>query len=403
MTSHAKPRGTGRATLVLLAWALLASCNMPQAETPVPIPEPIPSPTPQPCSLVAPGIPASETRIHETLRPSLGWLYDGACAPDGFRVQVSPGGDFDAPGALTATTAPANLSWTPDQDLAPATSYAWRVAALAGDVPGPWSVTDYFWTGPTCDGSNLQAPTLIAPTDGVLIGDPSPVFEWDYPQDGCLQAHYALEASASPDFAIDALYAGVGPERSYETDVPFLEDCTQYYWRVKAVYGEDISGPYSAISTFFADLAASCGAHGGMPGISGVIWADFCPATGSPSPGAPPGCVWQEGGLAPDGIQQDSEEAIAGLLVRIAPGVCTAPGIGWTTGPTDETGYYKHFVTPGTYCVWVYRDRDGNQATLGRGRWTHPPGGYDSPVRYEIEVDWGEERADLDFGWVHLP
>ncbi len=120
-----------------------------------------------------------------------------------------------------------------------------------------------------------------------------------------------------------------------------------------------------------------------------------CPATEA----LQPGCVWQEGGLAPDGVRQDGEAALAGLLVRVAPGVCTSPDMGWTTAPTDAEGRYSQVVLPGTYCVWIFRDKDGNQAILGSGRWTHPPGGYDSPVRYEIEIDWGEERTDLDFAW----
>ena len=73
--------------------------------------------------------------------------------------------------------------------------------------------------------------------------------------------------------------------------------------------------------------------------------------------------------------------------------------MGWTTGPTDEGGQYSQAVLPGTYCVWIFRDQDGNQAVPGSGRWSHLPGGYDSPVRHEVEVDWGEERSDVDFVW----
>jgi hypothetical protein len=169
-----------------------------------------------------------------------------------------------------------------------------------------------------------------------------------------------------------------------------------YYWRAKAVFGEDISGPISAVSAFYTDFTGACAPHTGLPRLSGVVWLDVCtPGDG----GTPAGCVWQEGGLAPDGIRQGNEAPLPGLLVRVAPGVCTSPDLGWTNGPTDSDGRYSQVVLPGTYCVWVFRDKDGNQAVLGSGRWTCPPGGYDSPVRYEVAIQWGEAEPELDFGW----
>ena len=106
----------------------LSSCNMPRPETPVPAPQPLPTATLMPCSLVAPDIPAQDFPIYETLRPTLAWLYAGACQADGFSVHVALGGDFDAPGTVSRETAPDTLKWTTDEDLSPAAFYAWRVA-----------------------------------------------------------------------------------------------------------------------------------------------------------------------------------------------------------------------------------------------------------------------------------
>ena len=391
------------AVAVLVIGLLLSSCNMPRPETPAPPPQPLPTATLMPCSLVAPDIPAQDSPIHETLRPMLTWFYEGTCPADGFSVQVAPGGDFDAPGTVSEETAPGTLNWAPDQDLLPTTFYAWRVAALLDGVPGPSSVTAFFWTGPTCDGTNLQAPILLIPENAAFISDPSPFFEWDYPHGSCLQANYALEVSANLDFSTDALHAGVGSGRSFETEVSFLEDCTQYYWRVKAVFGDDISGPYSEIATFYADLTASCGSHSGLPLIAGVVWNDVCQSSGPPGPVAPPGCVYREGGYGPDGIRQDDETPIAGLVVNYAKGGCPPTGpIHEAAVLTDEEGTYYQYVTPGTYCVWIDTAQEANTAILGRGRWTYPPGGYDSPVWHVLTLEWGDMQTDVDFGWYFI-
>ena len=391
------------AVAALVTGVLLSSCNMPRPETPVPAPQPLPTATLMPCSLVAPDILTQGSPIHETLRPTLAWIYDGACPPDGFHVQVAPGGDFEPPEIVSGETAPGTLNWTPDQDLLPTTFYAWRVAALLDGVPGPSSVTAFFWTGPTCDGTNLQAPILLIPEEAAFISDPSPLFEWDYPQANCLQENYALEVSASLDFTTDVLHAGVGPGRSFVTEVSFLEDCTQYYWRVKAVFGDDISGSYSEIATFYADLAVSCGSHSGLPLIAGVVWNDVCQSSGPPGPEAPPGCVYREGGYGPDGIRQDDETPLVGLVVYYAKGGCPPTGpIHEAAVLTDEEGNYYQYVTPGDYCVWIDTAQEANTAILGRGRWVYPPGGYDSPVGHVLTLEWGDMQTDVDFGWYFI-
>jgi hypothetical protein len=388
---------------LLIAGLSSSACNLPRGTAASPSPAPPAATETQascpPQSLVAPDVPTQDSLIRDSLRPSLAWSYAGECPPDEFQVEVAPLGDFGGPEIIVARTAAQEVSWTPPQDLVPVTHFAWRVAAASAGVLGPYSISQEFWTGPVCGGAGLLAPQLSSPADGTYVDTPYPSLDIDYPGTACLQEWFSIDVSPDPDFATEALHASFGPATEFDTEAAHLNDCTLYYWRAKAIFGEDISGPYSPASAFYTDFGGGCAPHTGLPRISGAIWLDACEAAGSASPSSPAGCVWQEGGLVPDGVRQEMEPAIPGLLVRVAPGICTSPDMGWTTGPTDEDGRYSQVVLPDTYCVWVFRDRDGNDAVLGSGRWTHPPGGYDAPVRYEIVLDWGQERSDLDFAW----
>jgi hypothetical protein len=353
-------------------------------------------------SLVAPGIPSSEEVIVPTLQPELSWIYDGPCPPDGFRLEVAPGGEFASPDTLIATTDGVTTSWRPARDLQPATRYAWRVAARSGSALGPYSISQTFFTGPTCDGADLQAPSPVSPEQEGIVNDPSPILEWSYPVTSCLQETYNFEVSADPAFSSPVLAGHAGPATAFETEIGYLVDCTPYFWRVRAVYGEDISGPYSAVGIFFCDFVGGCTAHSPLPRVTGVVWSDQCESIGV-IPGEappPPGCVYREGAYGADGIRQPSEAGIEGVTIRYSPGGCPPSGNGATVWePTGSDGAFAQVLTPGTYCFWLERAGDANEAVLGEGLLTYPPGGYDAPSNYEVTLAWGEVRAGLDFGW----
>jgi hypothetical protein len=407
MDDDGSPRW-GIALAVVTGGLLVGGCNMPLA-TGAPIPSiteaPPPAPTDVGCTagdLSAPGIPAGTSQISESLTPSFAWSYEGECAPDGFRLEVAPRGDFDSPEVVVAAAAPDDTSWTPSVPLQPVTSYRWRIAGvLRGDV-GPFSIASEVWTGRTCDGTGLVAPTLLLPAQDALLDDAFPVLAWDYPSTACLQAAYNFEVTNDPTFSTAVLEGSAGPSASFETNVPFLQDCTPYLWRVRAVYGEDMSGPYSEIGLFTTDLTGACPARLWLPRVSGTVWVDECASAGV-IPGqapAPPGCVYREGGFGADGVRQPGEPGIAGVSVRYAPGPCPASGEGrpvWE--PTGSDGAYLQILTPGTYCFWIDPVADGNDAALGRGLPTYPPGGYDFPSNHEVALAWGDGIDGLDFGW----
>jgi hypothetical protein len=388
---------------------LLASgCNLPiSTEAPAPpiTDAPLPAPTEVGCAagdLSAPEIAAGASLISESLTPSFAWFYEGECAPDGFRLEVAPGGEFDSPEAMVGAAAEGDTSWTPSQPLQPATAYRWRVAGVLGGDIGPFSIASEFWTGPTCDGSALVAPTLLLPAQDALLDDASPALAWDYPSAACLQAAYNFEVTDDPTFSRAVLEGSAGPSPSFETTLPYLQDCIPYLWRVRAVYGEDMSGPYSEVGLFTTDLTGACPTRLWLPRVSGIVWADECDAAGV-IPGqapAPPGCVYREGGYGGDGARQPGEPGIAGVTVRYAAGPCPASGEGrpvWE--PTGSDGAYLQILTPGTYCFWIDPVADGNDAALGRGLSTYPPGGYDFPSNHEITLDWGDAMDGFDFGW----
>jgi hypothetical protein len=96
----------------MLAAAFLGACNYP-GETP--------EPDCETSSLIAPGIPIEDSQISDSLRPTVEWVYDGDCEPDGFRIEFAPRGDFGSPQAIVGSTNAATWTWTPGADLLPVT------------------------------------------------------------------------------------------------------------------------------------------------------------------------------------------------------------------------------------------------------------------------------------------
>jgi hypothetical protein len=329
-------------------------------------------------------------------------VYEGACAPEEFQLEVAPEGDFGSPETLAATVAGGDSSWAPEADLAAATRFEWRVAARLGAALGPYSVRQVFFTGPVCAGADLQAPVLLSPAQEDVVADASPTLVWSSAAEACLQEAYNFEVAADPAFGSAALSGSAGPSASFETEVDFLEDCTPYFWRVRAVFGEDMSSPYSTVGVFLTDFLGACPSHDSLPRLSGVVWDDQCASAGVIPGQAPPpaGCVYREGAYGGDGVRQPAEPGIAGVTIRYAAGPCPARGEGnavWEV--TGADGGYAYVLTPGVYCFWLDPAGDGNSDALGDGLFTYPPGGYDAPVNHEVEVDWGDVLDDLDFGW----
>ncbi len=137
--------------------------------------------------------------------------------------------------------------------------------------------------------------------------------------------------------------------------------------------------------------------------ISGLIWKDRCLLTGGEG-GEPlvlgQGCVstgpnpWEWG--ADQVFEPPFESGLAGVTVRLGPGMC--PSTGLASSVTDAAGTYAFpGLAPGAYCVSFDPLLDGNDSVL-------IPGGLSYPIRggtpaTDVAVSGGGLEV-VDFGWT---
>ena len=215
--------------------------------------------------------------IIDDLTPTFHWYIASSisrCLHRGHHIEVSnfPGpcmyDDWHGDGWLviseTISTSRTVMDWTPTVPLEPTTMYHWRVAALFSDgVPGEYSTVECFFTGPICDSASLIAPELISPDDGAVVSTHDVLFEWSYSDsEECLPEGYLIELSTNPSFAgpnLFDLHGEYSDRRSPNTQfgTSYLEDCTEYYWRVTARVGS-ILGPTSDVWSFTTDFGGTC-------------------------------------------------------------------------------------------------------------------------------------------------
>ena len=241
-------------TLLLCCFILItSSCN-------APVPTPPPTPGPGNCTLsqlVAPQAHSPSNELVPSLQPSIQWFYPEDCEPDAYRLEIAEDGDFNSPSTLVEFVGGGQVPWTLIQLLQPATLYQWRVAAEIGSSTGDYSPSPAFWTGPVCNASALTTPLLIDPPYGATIQDDSPELSWEYSNTACLPEGYHFEVASDYQFSnLKISGDGPGPWTSFETAVPFLDDCGLYYWWVAA----QTAGVMSEhnLSLFYSDFTGSC-------------------------------------------------------------------------------------------------------------------------------------------------
>lgn len=181
------------------------------------------------------------------LTPTFDWndVVD-ACVVT-YELQADNSGDtFPSPEMSASGIGPS--TYTPSVPLAEGT-YWWRVRATdaAGNV-GPWSAS---WTVVL----NLApaAPTLLSPANAACMAA-APSFDWSDVADAngvtyAIQVDDSGATFPSPEIGVAGLAA------SDHTTGVVLAPAT-YSWRVRAVDGLGMAGPWSAVRTFIVDATA---------------------------------------------------------------------------------------------------------------------------------------------------
>ncbi|MBI3297828.1 MAG: fibronectin type III domain-containing protein [Elusimicrobia bacterium] len=231
----------------------------------------------------APAAGAAPIRAVHSSSITAAWVAPPAlplsASAEGYRLEASSAADFSGTIVSSSTferTASTLTVHAPA--LSPNTTYYLRVAALNHNgVPGPF----------TALGSTITlagAPTLIAPSF-LAIFETSATARWAAQAGG----GYRLEAS-STDFG--ALGAG-GLTRASETfaaalstlTVPGLDADTTWYFRVAALNGAHVPGPYSVLGAT-ATLAVAPGAFAPafLSVVESSITAQWAAAPASPQP-----------------------------------------------------------------------------------------------------------------------
>lgn len=132
--------------------------------------------------------------------------------------------------------------------------------------------------------------------------------------------------------------------------------------------------------------------------IAGHVWHDLCAVTGGEGgvPSSPSeGCIPETGGgYRANGLMEQGEPGIEGVLVSLGQGEC--PSAGLQSALTDADGEYAFpDLDAGTYCVSVDPLQEPNTSVMVPGGWTAP----DDQGAITIAVSAGAQRTDVDLGW----
>ncbi len=392
--------------IVLIVGALLMFCAC--TPTPTPTIAPFPVVTCPPGYLVQPSLTSpADGAVVDSLSPVLSWTFPAVpypapgapstCIPEGYNVELSTGPFFmDNLGG--ATNGKLN-TFTPFNELLLGKMYQWGVQGTSEGVLGPFAGYRYFFTGEDCAPAAFVAPQLLIPANNEMVSTLNPILTWVYPDD-CL-THYRVDLSTESAFADTSLAGGTGsPDTRWGPGDP-LEDCTRYYWKIRAVSPDGtVLGPASPTFSFLTNMGTCAPPEGYESTISyrGRVWEDLCaiPEIGPLPDPLPTGCISKPGGGATgDGIRSPGEPGIGNVMVHLGSGPCPSTNMGVKF--TDANGEYSFDYLPaGMYCISV--DALENASVLVPGEWTSPA--IDgSLAQGTFNLLEGSSLQNIDFGW----
>jgi hypothetical protein len=134
--------------------------------------------------------------------------------------------------------------------------------------------------------------------------------------------------------------------------------------------------------------------------IGGRVWHDECGIAGGEGgePAVPsPGCVELDGGgYAANGLMEQGEAGLSGVLINLGSGSCPSTGLNATVTGNDGE-YLFAGLESGSYCVSADALGAINSTILIPGGWTQPSG--DGLASITISLLPGAQMRGVNFGW----
>ncbi len=132
--------------------------------------------------------------------------------------------------------------------------------------------------------------------------------------------------------------------------------------------------------------------------INGIVWHDLCAVAGEGEEALPSeGCIatGDTDAFQANGLLEENEPSLEGIVVNLGEGACPAEGLTSTT--TDEDGRYTFTdLAAGSYCVSIDALTAPNADLLLPGGWTYPDN-RESLADVTLEAE--ETAEGINFGW----
>jgi hypothetical protein len=194
--------------------------------------------------------------------PDLAWQFDASCQVENFHFVVSNDARMGSPD-LSGDTHNHYLGFATgidylDEDC---TTYYWQVTAEAGggSVTSPVANFRTDFSGscpelPACTEAPA-GPVAKLPWNDQEINSDHPQLVWEAGDADCETDNYHFQVAEQPDFT-SLRMEGDTTGLEFSTNVPYLEDCHTYFWRVTS---ESIAGDTSSdIIQFWTDFEGTC-------------------------------------------------------------------------------------------------------------------------------------------------
>jgi len=176
------------------------------------------------------------------------WTVNGQA--DSVRLQLFEGGNIVINSKFPVSTTSYN-----SPELKYKTTYFWRMLAIKSGVSSDW--TDLFSFTTMSAPVTLQAPLLISPPNNSVVYTLNPKLTW-----GDVQGAETYILQASNSSAFETFFQTSTNTTSFELPNSYTHDGFTYYWRVRAVKGNETSN-WSKVWNFLILITTDIESVGG--------------------------------------------------------------------------------------------------------------------------------------------